>query len=981
MVDLRERLLNLRKDVAREKGYFYPYSEIENLLTLNEIHRSLSSIPTLCGNDRDLARFSSLVRETNLKIFATLLLNNDEAHILEFLYRRETDSKLPYIENGLYFLPSSVALAFIERQSQFDPVVLEKGVIHRTLRPKDVLPFLAEEEGNSGGFGKVWRVEIHPSCQRILPELNGVASGGTSISTNDSDKAREVRYSNFPKKHVCLIIKQGVIIARKELKGDADGVNERQILDLLGALNHPNIVEFLGSYTHLEIHNLLFPYIEMDLHKFLLTAPPMDPCQAYAGMYGLADALSHIHHFTFKDDNVSISKIGYHHDLRPANILIKDGIFMIADFGLSKLKPDNQDSKTRLRGGHDDYLGPEAFNEADWTNGMVGRALDVWALGCTFAELACFIERRSVREFKLARLATHGSPIQITDNAFHLDNKIRPAVSQWLSDLASSPLDQHMGSLVDLILQMLNSNHYMRIDIQKVTLKLSWLASQSIMDDVDQQFRASSYDGIDRKAEIHVFILLEHHRYIVWRSSLERSTYEVHLSSINTMHLKLAELQYTLKSAGVRTSIARICPLETESLLQNLCTAVDSVCSIPPVEAQERREELWSQRVCEIQNIEILAAIRAAPKPERYKSVGINAAMKYMSLAISKSIRVGDRSRYIDAGCVDVDETSSTTSLDMPGISLIEDRSRTMGHYTGEDGKTRVMIEWKLYDVRWQDSSGLKLRETMDMLVNLLDPSETLREGVTKERVLNCIGYFHDQRNHRFGFVYNLNSLRDSQNPNNVLLYSANNVIRMTDPVEKPKSVRPNLEDIFRLAKDLSSCLLAFHLAGWYHKNISSHHVLIFSPAPEAVHEHISSAVLAGFNDSRLEVSGITLGPNQEFKHYHHPLYLPGIEFRHSFDYFSFGIVLLELAFWCPISVLRLDHPEINSAEQFRLKLLTSYVNQLGEKMGSLYRDAVHFCLSAEEQIPSVQESKEEVQLVREMFREKVVKALSFGFA
>jgi serine/threonine protein kinase len=858
--------------------------------------------------------------------------------------------------------------------------VLEKGVIHMNLRAKDVLPFLTETEGDEGGFGKVWRVEIHPSCQRLLPELRGDASGGTSVSTNDTDETREVRYSSS-KKRACLKIKQGVVIARKALKGDADGVNERQILDLLGTLNHPNIVEFLGSYTHLETHNLLFPYIEMDLRKFLLTAPPMDSCQVYAGMHGLSDALSHIHHFIFRDDTVSISKIGYHHDLRPANILIKDGIFMIADFGLSKLKQDDQDSKSLLRGGHDDYLGPEAFNEADWTNCMVGRALDVWALGCTFAELACFIEGRSVQEFRSARLATHGSPILIIDNAFHLDGRIRPAVSRWLSDLASSPIDQHMGSLVNLILEMLNPNHYMRINIQNVTLKLFRLACQSIMDEVDQQFEASSYNGSDRKAEIHVFILLEHQRYIVWRSALERSSYEVNLRSINTMHPKLAKLQCILKSAAVCTSISRICLSETESLLQDLCTAVDSVCSMPPVEAHERREELWSKRVCEIQNIQILAAIRAAPKPERYKSVGINAAMKYMSLAISQSIRVGGRSRYIDAGCVDVDQTSSTISLDMLGISLIEDRSRTMGHYTGDGGKIRVMIEWKQYDVRWQDSSGLELHETMDKLVNLLDPNETPREGVTKERVLNCIGYFHDQRNHRFGFVYNLSSLRDLEDPNNALLYSANNVIRMTDPEAKPESIRPDLGIIFRLAKDLSSCLLAFHSAGWYHKNISSHHVLVFSPASETVHEHISSAVLAGFNDSRLEVSGITLGPNQELQYYHHPLYRPGTEFRHSFDYFSLGIVLLELGMWCPVSTLRYDHPEITSAEQFRLKLLTSYVSQLGEKMGSVYRDAVHFCLDAEEQIQSVQESIQKVHLVQEMFREKVVEALSYCFA
>jgi len=199
----------------------------------------------------------------------------------------------------------------------------------------------------------------------------------------------------------------------------------------------------------------------------------------------------------------------------------------------------------------------------------------------------------------------------------------------------------------------------------------------------------------------------------------------------------------------------------------------------------------------------------------------------------------------------------------------------------------------------------------------------------------------------------------------------------MTDPTENPESIRPDLGAIFQLAKDLASCLLAFHIAGWFHKNISSHSVLVFAPTAESVHEHVASAVLAGFNDSRPEASGVTLGPRQELEHYYHPLYCSGKKFKQTFDYFSLGIVLLELGLWYPISGLRKDHADIGTQEEFRQKLLKSYVPQLGEKMGALYRDAVEFCLDAEEQLGKEHKGR----AMHDLFKENVEEPLCLCYA
>ncbi|KAF2812458.1 kinase-like protein [Mytilinidion resinicola] len=958
MSKLRDELSKLRKDArcARERKHFYPLSEITELLTFDQICASLRSN---WKNERDVARFASLIHETNLKTFAILLLNRDDAHIVEFLFRRETDSKIPYSDDGLYFLPPLVAREFLERQWEFHPVIFEKGDIHRKVREEEILPILEEEKAGEGGFGTVWRVKLHPRCQRLVP------SGPETASER-------------PKEAV-----KGIVVAWKELKDGDTGDDERAILELLQTLRHPNIVEFLGSYAHHGVHNLLFPYVPMDLKRLLAgmaEMPLMDPHKIYSGIYGLADALNKIHDFTFKDENAEISKIGYHHDLRPANILVKNDVFMIADFGLSKLKPDDKDSKTRLRGGHDDYLGPESFKEADWTNGIVGRALDVWAFGCILTEMASLIERRNVEDFRIKREATHGTEFLVTDSAFHLAGVIRPAVTKWLSDLTEDPKDQQVQELVKLALDMLNPNPYKRIKISAAASTLALLTWSSNVGAVDRLFDGLSYNNVDRRSDFHVLVLLEYKRFGAWKSAFGRLHHDERLRSTDTVLASLSHLLDVLRSGEIVARGANSSQSEADEFLRKVSTAVDSACATLPIEAQEGMQELWSREVSEIQEIEVLAAIRAAPKPERYRSVGIKVAMRYMSCAISSSIRVGGRSRYIESGCVEIDETSLTTSLSTGGVQLIEDKSRTMGFYTGEHGRSRVMVEWKEYDTRWRDGSGQILHETMDSLVNLLDPLQTPRQGVTKDRVLDCVGYFHEPRNYRFGFIYILNPLGGCDAASSAQLCSVNNIMRMTDPYVTD-TIRPDLGDIFHLAKDLSSCLLALHDAGWLHKNISSHYVLAFSPSLDTVHQHIASAVLTGFNDSRPEASGFTLGPKQEFLHYQHPLYRRGLPFRKSFDYFGLGIVLMELGLWLPVSIIRYNRREIISAEDFRKKLLKSYVTQLGEKMGTLYRDAVRFCLDAEDDIQSMQEDAEGCRIAQEMFKVKVVQSISRCFA
>jgi serine/threonine protein kinase len=272
----------------------------------------------------------------------------------------------------------------------------------------------------------------------------------------------------------------------------------------------------------------------------------------------------------------------------------------------------------------------------------------------------------------------------------------------------------------------------------------------------------------------------------------------------------------------------------------------------------------------------------------------------------------------------------------------------------------------------------------MDALASLLDIEETPRQGVVKHRLLHCLGYFHETHNHRFGFVYAIPELPFTHSLTDIHFYSLNNVIRVTN-ADAEDVIRPDLGDVFLLAKELVATVSELHQVGWVHKNISSHHILVFSSSQKEAYRGIAASVLTGFNESRPEASGVTLGPNHEFPYYQHPLYSQGgVEFRKSFDFFSLGIVLLELGLWVPVSILRLAHaddPDISSAEAFRQKLLRTYVPMLGEKMGAFYRDAVAFCLDAELIIVNAHCEENSSRVAEDMFTMMVVKPLAQCFA
>ena len=103
----------------------------------------------------------------------------------------------------------------------------------------------------------------------------------------------------------------------------------------------------------------------------------------YTALYGLASALEYVHMRRLGGDEETPTIIGYHRDIRPHNILVRNNTFVLADFGLAKMNEDDRSFSSSYKGGGGDYIAPECLMDPV----HVGRAADVWSLGGTMVDI------------------------------------------------------------------------------------------------------------------------------------------------------------------------------------------------------------------------------------------------------------------------------------------------------------------------------------------------------------------------------------------------------------------------------------------------------------------------------------------------------------------------------------------------------------------------------------------------------------------
>jgi serine/threonine protein kinase len=291
-----------------------------------------------------------------------------------------------------------------------------------------------------------------------------------------------------------------VQVVRKELKVKGmtkEFEREDRCLRLLNQLQHPNIIPLWGSYTYRGEQNFLFPYVDMDLGKFLMAKTCYRDFQwdftFYSALTGLASALSKTHrlHLNQADHDVDFEAIGYHHDLRPPNVLVSPDTFILADFGLGHLKSAEALSHTPYKSISGDYIAPECTDMEENLQ-TVNRAIDVWAFGCLIAEVVTYMLKGAdgVEEFRTKRL-TPGRLPQWKDAGFYQPHGVlKQEVFDWMEALRrDNPHPDLVPELVELSLHALQLDPRSRPNMNNMHHRLALLSLQKHFHTVQDLFR------------------------------------------------------------------------------------------------------------------------------------------------------------------------------------------------------------------------------------------------------------------------------------------------------------------------------------------------------------------------------------------------------------------------------------------------------------------------------------------------------------
>ncbi|EHK43558.1 hypothetical protein TRIATDRAFT_226191 [Trichoderma atroviride IMI 206040] len=236
-------------------------------------------------------------------------------------------------------------------------------------------------------------------------------------------------------------------------------------------------------------------------------------------------------------------------------------------------------------------------------------------------------------------------------------------------------------------------------------------------------------------------------------------------------------------------------------------------------------------------------------------------------------------------------------------------------------------------------------------------------------RALICKGLYYDEQRHTIGLIYSFpqgplqGALAKEVKPR--VLQLAEVLRRYGDPVDYERNIIVSIDERLRLAYNLAMAVFEFHKIRWLHKNISSYNIIFFdteadddqdaddddkeSRPPRKI--SLASPFLIGFSHSRPDEASMysnkLYGSDELLYAFHHPNY-GGVDgkftpYRTEYDYYSLGLVLLEIGLWWPLEAIM---GEELSREEKRMQILSRSVPFLAGSMGESYAEVVKACLS-----------------------------------
>ncbi|KAJ4858327.1 prion-inhibition and propagation domain-containing protein [Trichoderma breve] len=279
-------------------------------------------------------------------------------------------------------------------------------------------------------------------------------------------------------------------------------------------------------------------------------------------------------------------------------------------------------------------------------------------------------------------------------------------------------------------------------------------------------------------------------------------------------------------------------------------------------------------------------------------------------------------------------------------------------------GKKKVWIEWKDYDTAGTPGclSKADIVDRVRKLACLLNHSPKPEAF----RTPHCIGFFDkadpdvpeddvDILDRRLGLIF--------ERPESDDLHDSLPPVSLRELLLDKEIRKPRVTERIKLAHALSNCLLYLHAVNWLHKGLRSHNILFFRT--KSGHVDYSQVYLSGFDFSRPGGSDeVTEIPGSDAEHdlYRHPLAQSNQgkgrqRSKKSFDIYSLGVILVELAHWKPVEAvlgieMRLAKGQSDVVRHVRSQLLAAEsVADVGAEMGERFEEAARRCLTGEHEL------------------------------
>ncbi|KAI1427695.1 prion-inhibition and propagation-domain-containing protein [Xylaria sp. FL1777] len=265
-------------------------------------------------------------------------------------------------------------------------------------------------------------------------------------------------------------------------------------------------------------------------------------------------------------------------------------------------------------------------------------------------------------------------------------------------------------------------------------------------------------------------------------------------------------------------------------------------------------------------------------------------------------------------------------------------------------GGLPCLVEWKYYSRRITPDKLAYIRQRTSMLVLQLQQSAET-PGFS---ILNCVGHFEDDANFRIGIVY-----KPAEHTQSIEIKD----LVSTMLADWRRRTLRDLECRLAVARALVMTFFRLHQINWLHKSFRSENVLLIKKSGSDQDE-LGRPYICGFDFSRPDMPyELSESMPTQIRHlksaledslYRHPdlrqesSILQGsrkdgvVRYHKSYDTYSLGVVLVEIAQWCPAKKLI---KKGESPMEFHSRLLTDIVPELRHLMGRAYHNVVVKCI------------------------------------